>query len=133
MSTTPEEYAAWLRKIETGTAPTPPLHEYLQWEEYDSNLPWRIDKGHLVNLLEAAVESRDDAVEHLRQARVRLHTLRELVDSPYTAWVEAGPEGGPAMIPVATVRAVLDEPVQCHSEPTSETMSGAHDTLSTEG
>jgi len=33
----------------------------------------------------------------------------DLADGPYARWVEDGPEGGPAMIPAATLRAVITD------------------------
>lgn len=51
----PDPYSQFLARMESG--PTPPLVEYLSWWEHDSNLPWRTDTGHLVNLLETAGEA----------------------------------------------------------------------------
>lgn len=50
-----EEYRAWLDDIEENGR-TPPLIEYMYWCQYDSNLPWRLGSGHLINLLDAALE-----------------------------------------------------------------------------
>lgn len=52
-------YTAWLEQIEADGV-TPPLREYLRWERYDSNVPWRLGAGHLLNLLDQAVEALDD-------------------------------------------------------------------------
>ena len=55
-----EMYALWLSRMERDRA-TPPLAEYLRWVTYDGNLPWRLETGHLVNLLDQAVEALEAA------------------------------------------------------------------------
>lgn len=44
----------WLNHIEDGE--TPSLEEFSYWYEYDPNLVWRIHQGHIVNLLDDALE-----------------------------------------------------------------------------
>lgn len=54
------EYLAWLTHAERDRT-TPPLAEYLRWCAYDGNLPWRLESGHLVNLLDQAVDALEAA------------------------------------------------------------------------
>jgi hypothetical protein len=49
----------WLDPHDNG--PTPPLDEYLAAEVEDSNVFWQIGCGHHQNLLDMAVEQRDEA------------------------------------------------------------------------
>jgi len=49
------EYLEWLAAVEKAGV-TPPLAEYLRWTAYDGNLPWRLGPGHLLNLLDQAVD-----------------------------------------------------------------------------
>lgn len=50
------EYTAWLDRMEEHSFPTPPLEEYLEAQEYDSKVFWRISSGHIQNFLDEAVE-----------------------------------------------------------------------------
>jgi hypothetical protein len=54
------EYLAWLTHVERDPV-TPPLAEYLRWCAHDGNLPWRLDTGHLVNLLDQATDALEAA------------------------------------------------------------------------
>jgi hypothetical protein len=56
-----EEYAAFLERLDDSHAATPPLAEYLRWCAYDGNLPWRLQSGDLVNLLDQAVDALEAA------------------------------------------------------------------------
>lgn len=47
-----EKYAKFLKACELQT---PSLDDYRKWVEYDSNLPWRLEHGDLLNLLEEAI------------------------------------------------------------------------------
>jgi hypothetical protein len=49
------EYVALLDELEN-SAPTPDLDTYRCAEAFDPNFLWRIDRGHVHNLLEAAME-----------------------------------------------------------------------------
>lgn len=60
-STDKHEYQAWLASIDTDGVS---LQEYRRYSSYDDNLVWRLDPGHVVNLLEEAMD------EH--------HTMEEL-------------------------------------------------------
>lgn len=68
-----EEYKAWLDGLEA-SGQTPPLAQYLRWCAYDGNLPWRIEAGHLVNLL-------DQAVDALEAAYGSANAMRDALDA----------------------------------------------------
>jgi hypothetical protein len=124
-----EAYAQWLDAAEKG--PTPPLSEYLRWERYDPNVPWRLGAGHLVNLLDQAVEALDEQelalnfeVTCLQCARTlemslrdknradRLHEkLEEIARITSPAWLAARPLprmiGAEEMAQVAAIKEIL--------------------------
>ena len=45
------------RMLDQDKAPTAPLADYLEAEQEDGNLWWRIDCGHHLNLFEEAVDA----------------------------------------------------------------------------
>lgn len=67
------QYLIWLTEVEQDRK-TPPLAEYLRWVTFDDNLPWRLETGHLVNLL-------DQAVEALEAAYGSTNALRETLEA----------------------------------------------------
>lgn len=82
-----EGYATWLWNVEHGGV-TPPPEEYLRWLGYDDNLPWRLEKGHLVNLIEALADQRDDVSQEAGvfqamayRARAGLRAVQDTVDA----------------------------------------------------
>jgi len=50
-------YNAWLNAVEAGSPVS--LEAYRMWVTYDDNLPWRLDSGAVVNLLDEAMEEID--------------------------------------------------------------------------
>jgi hypothetical protein len=68
-----QAYLTWLGGVDRSQV-TPPLAQYLRWVAYDDNLPWRLGSGHLVNLL-------DQAVEALEAAYGSTNALRETLEA----------------------------------------------------
>lgn len=52
-------YKAWLSTREASGDPVT-LEEFRHWVKVDDNLPWRLDSGTIVNLLEEAIDALDD-------------------------------------------------------------------------
>lgn len=77
----------WLKPGYKG--PTPPLDEYLAAEVEDSNVFWMIPCGHHQNLLDSAVEQRDNYREALDSANAEIERLQhELTRSKASAEAE---------------------------------------------
>lgn len=53
---TKEEYAQVIADLEHGT---PSLETYRRAMEYDSNFEWRMSQGHIINLLDMALEENE--------------------------------------------------------------------------
>lgn len=87
------QYDAWLAAVEASGV-TPSLAEFARWWEFDSNLPWRMDAGHLINLLETAVDQIEQVTEIVDPAWLAARVLPRMV-------------GAEEMAQVAAIRAVL--------------------------
>jgi hypothetical protein len=61
---TKAEYQEALKKAE---ARTPSLEEFRRMEAYDDNVVWRLDQGHIVNLLDMALEEIDRLNEEIER------------------------------------------------------------------
>lgn len=110
-----EAYAAWLAGVEA-SGRTPELDEYLRWEEFDDNVPWRLGSGHLVNLLDQAVEQRDAVAvtaermtAYARAADLKLRAIAEVLDQSWFAdRVVPRMIGAEEMQQVAAIRSIMD-------------------------
>lgn len=63
---TKEEYQEALKRAEERT---PSLEEFRRMEEYDDNVVWRLDQGHIVNLLDMALEELDSTRAELKRMK----------------------------------------------------------------
>lgn len=58
--------------LDRDQAPTPPLADYLKAMEKDDNLPWRLGAGHVLNLLEEAVDRIEDLEGQLQAVTAKV-------------------------------------------------------------
>ena len=76
----------------------------------------------LLDQIEALIEALTQPDDHPKRALFAVGDVARLlaavravegvINSPYVAWVEEGPEGGPAMVSVAEVRRALTEALE---------------------
>jgi len=88
-------------------AATPPLDEYLAAEKEDGNIFWRIGCGHHENLLDAAVEQRDEA-------RAEVDRLKAQVQHWMGYATGQNEEANTLAAEVATLRAALEMAAQSY-------------------